>query len=143
LIATPEFLYNHFGQILARDRTMKELRCFCLGTPEVLAAIDFHRRRQLIEPLPGGIVDVSYEMMPEFKMRITHRLEKGASSYVTTLEHEEVLTSVVTWLIRRRIRLPAQSEKILYLIGGSLFIMITINFRKSLRTIVERTAEAA
>ena len=44
---------------------------------------------------------------------------------------------------RRRIRLPAQSEKILYLIGGSLFIMITINFRKSLRTIVERTAEAA
>lgn len=122
---------------------MKELRCFCLGTPEVLAAIDFHRRRRLIEPLPGGIVDVSYEMMPEFKMRITHRMDKGAATHVTVLEHEEVLTSVVAWLLRRRIRLPAHSEKILYLIGGSLFVMITMNFRKSLRTIVERPADAA
>ncbi len=121
---------------------MKELRCFCLGTPEVLAAIDFHRRRQLIEPLPGGIIDVAYEMMPTFKMRITHRVEKGAT-YVTALEHEEVLTSVVALLLRRRIRLPAQSEKMLYVISGSLFVMITMNFRKSLRTIVERTADAA
>lgn len=121
---------------------MKELRCFCLGTPEVLAAIDFHRRRQTVQPLPGGILDVTYEMMPQFKMRITHRQDNGPP-FVTVLEHEEVLTSIIAWLLRRRIRLPAQSEKMLYMIGGSLFVMITMNFRKSLRTIVERTAEAA
>jgi hypothetical protein len=75
-------------------------------------------------------------------MRIEHRLGTGAA-FVTVLEHEEVLTSVVASLLRRRIRLPAHSEKMLYVIRGSLFVMITMNFRKSLRTIVERTAMAA
>jgi ABC-type sugar transport system ATPase subunit len=73
---------------------------------------------------------------------LVHRLA-GGTTFNTALEHEEVLTAVVAWLLKRRIRLPAQSEKMLYLIGGSLFIMITMNFRKSLRTIVERTADAA
>jgi hypothetical protein len=121
---------------------MKELRCFCLGTPEVLAAIDFHRKRRRLEPLPSGVVDVNYIMTPAFKMHIVHRLA-GGTTFNTALEHEEVLTAVVAWLLKRQIRLPAQSEKMLYLIGGSLFIMITMNFRKSLRTIVEKTSMAA
>ena len=85
---------------------------------------------------------MNYIMTPAFKMHIVHRLA-GGTTFNTALEHEEVLTAVVAWLLKRQIRLPAQSEKMLYLIGGSLFIMITMNFRKSLRTIVEKTSMAA
>jgi len=109
---------------------MKELRCLVFKDQEVIKAVS-ERRRRRGDPMPAGAVrSVSYRVEDEGVVTCLH-LDDGETMM---LPADEVLGALVSHCKSRHVPLPAESDKILYAIRGSLALMITINFRKPVRT---------
>lgn len=120
---------------------MKELRCIRMQPREVLAALTVHRQRMDLAPLPKEVVEVSCTMSPEVRVAIHYREPSGGIERID-VDQDEVLTAVVSHLLRRKVKLPVQSEKILFVVGGQLYVLMTMNFQKKLKALVKPQAAA-
>ena len=124
---------------------MKELRCLVFTDQEVVKAV-LDRRRRMREPLPNGTVG-----------KVTHRPgQPGGGGVETqiqvtgddgddrtmTLHEAEVAAALVSYCMGRKIPLPVESDKMLYLINGALTLMITMNFKKPPRLVEDRIETA-
>jgi len=121
---------------------MKELRCIRMQPREVLTALGVHRQRMDLPALPKDVVDVVCSMRPDVRIAIHFRAPDGTVDKMD-VDHEEVLTAVVSHLLRRKVKLPVQAEKVLFVVGGQLFVLMTMNFQKKLKTLVKPQAQAA
>lgn len=124
---------------------MKELRCLVFTDQEVVKAV-LDRRRRMREPLPNGTVGkVTYRPgQPggngvETLIQVTG--DEG-DDRTMTLHEAEVAAALVAYCMGRKIPLPVESDKMLYLINGALTLMITMNFKKPPRLVEERTETA-
>lgn len=115
---------------------MKELRCLVFTEQEVVKAV-LDRRRKRREPLPEGTVrGVTYNAgaSVETKIQVVDDYGKDCSM---TLGEPEVAAALVGYCMGRKIPLPVDSDKSLYLINDALTLMITMNFNKPPRLVSE------
>lgn len=121
---------------------MKELRCLVFTEQEVAKAV-LDRRRRLREPLPRGTVGHVWHCELEDGLETTLQItaDDGADQSLV-LGETEVAAALVAYCMNRRVPLPVESEKMLYLINESLTLMITMNFNKPPRLIVAKTEGA-
>ena len=122
---------------------MKELRCLVFTDQEVVKAV-LDRRRRMKEPLPNGTVgNVTYRTGQsggvETDIQVTG---DGGEDRTMTLHEAEVAAALVSYCMGRKIPLPVESDKLLYLINGALTLMITMNFKKPPRLVEERPETA-
>lgn len=110
---------------------MKELRCLVFKEQEVIKAVT-ERRRRRGDPMPtGAIQSVSYLTGDGGVLTCLH-LDDGETM---ALPADEVLGALVSHCKARHVPLPADSDKSLYVIRGTLALMITINFNRPVRMI--------
>ncbi len=120
----------------ARVRTdaMKELRCLVFTDQEVVSAV-LDRRRKRREALPQGTVTgVSYDQTDGVRAIIHVADDHGADQSFTVTE-AEAAAALVGYCMGRKVPLPVESDKSLYLIKGALTLMITMNFNKPPRLV--------
>lgn len=120
---------------------MKELRCLVFTDQEVVTAV-VDRRRRLRETLPQGTVGkVTYAVDKDenLPIRITIQVtnDDGTDDSMH-LDETEVAAALVGFCMNRRIPLPVDSDKTLYVIKDSLTLMITLNFNKAPRLVVDQ-----
>ncbi|WP_042702218.1 hypothetical protein [Azospirillum sp. B506] len=126
---------------------MKELRCLVFTDQEVVRAV-LDRRRRVKDTLPTGTVSkVVYHRHegsePEgIETRLTVTDDDGSVTELA-LPDTEVTAALVGYCMGRRIPLPVASDKILHLINGALTLMITMNFNKAPRLVVNTAAAEA
>lgn len=123
---------------------MKELRCLVFNDQEVVAAV-FDRRRKRAEAVPAGMVTgIIFHQRPvneggvEAMIHVTDDL---GDDRVLTVDETEVAAALVHHCMNRKIPLPVDSDKSLYLINGSATLMITMNFNKPPRMVPLAAAE--
>ncbi|MCW2244824.1 hypothetical protein M2352_000415 [Azospirillum fermentarium] len=110
---------------------MKELRCLVFKDQEVMKAVT-ERRRRRGDPMPAeSVTAVSYLTGDGGVLTCLH-LDGGET---LVLPADEVLGALVSHCKNRHVPLPADSDKSLYVIRGTLALMITINFNKPVRMI--------
>lgn len=113
---------------------MKELRCIVFNEQEVANAI-LDRRRRRREPLPiGQIAGIGVETANGLRV-ILHLLQDDG-----TMDHESVgetdtMAAVISYCMSRKIPLPVESDKFLFLVNGALALMITMNFNRQPRLV--------
>lgn len=116
---------------------MKELRCLVFTDQEVAKAV-LDRRRRMREPLPQGAVGkVAYRDENGIETTIQVTGDAG-DDHSMVLGEAEVAAALVAYCMNRRIPLPVESDKMLYLINDSLTLMITMNFNKPPRLVVAK-----
>lgn len=113
---------------------MKELRCLVFTEREVVSAV-IDRRRRRRDPLPtGGVAGVTYSAEHGVETRIRF-MDEGGRDETLVLPEAEVLAALLAFCMGRKIPLPADSDKFLYLVNDRLALMITMNFNKPPRMI--------
>lgn len=122
---------------------MKELRCLVFTDQEVVNAV-VDRRRRMREKLPHGTIGkVSYEVGEDGEhvpIRTTIQVTNDDGTDESMhLDETEVAAALVAYCMNRRIPLPAESDKMLYVIKDSLTLMITMNFNKAPRLVIDHT----
>ncbi len=119
---------------------MKELRCILFTDLEVLAAI-LDRRRKLNEALPDGqVTGLRLEMNQG--TRCTLLVNGGKQSLA--IPEAELQASLLAYCMTKKVPLPAEADKSVYLIRGRATLMMTMNFNKSARLVsmVEERADS-
>lgn len=120
---------------------MKELRCIVFNEQEVANAI-VDRKRRRREPLPSGrIVRVTYESSPALSVTLHLADDEGATE-TRSVRDEEAMAAVIAYCMNRKIPLPVESDKFLYLVNGNLTLMITMNFNRQPRMVFGAREEA-
>lgn len=115
---------------------MKELRCLVFTEQEVVRAV-LDRRRKRREPLPQGTVrGVTFDDRDGVQTTIKVVDDYGEDQSMS-LSEAEVAAALVNHCMGRKIPLPVDSDKCLYLINGALTLMITMNFNKPPRLVTE------
>ncbi len=115
---------------------MKELRCIVFTDREIVSAV-VDRRRRVGEPLPPGAVsEVTFAIEETVTTRFRIVAEDGGVAEVD-LGEAEVIASMVAYCMSRRIPLPVDAEKTLYVIRDALTLMITLNFNRAPRLVVD------
>lgn len=118
---------------------MKECRCLVFTEQEVARAV-LDRRRKRRDTLPTGtVLGVTYEERDGVRTTVTVVDDYGAETPLV-LGEEEVGAALVAYCMDRKIPLPAEGDKQLHLIAGSLALIITINFNKPPRMVVGAAA---
>ncbi|WP_448203569.1 hypothetical protein [Azospirillum sp. sgz302134] len=116
---------------------MKELRCLVFTDQEVVKAV-LDRRRRMREPLPSGTVGkVTYRTAQGVETRIQVTGDEGDDRSMV-LHEAEVAAALVAYCMSRKVPLPVDSDKMLHLINDSLTLMITMNFKKAPRLVVDK-----
>jgi hypothetical protein len=119
---------------------MKELRCIVLNHQEVAEAI-VERWRRLGESLSESeVFGVSYDAEAEFKVVLYLEQKDGSHGQAVVVE-EETIAAVIAFCVARKIPLPADSEKFIYLVNGNLTLMITKNFNRQPRCVFGKGGE--
>lgn len=117
---------------------MKELRCILFTDREVLAAV-LDRKRRLKEELPTGqITGLRMEGRDEGVV-CTIVYDHGERS-VTVPEHD-LQAALLAHCMARKVPLPVDADKSVYLIRGRATLMITMNFNKAARLVHVAAAE--
>lgn len=115
---------------------MKELRCIVFTDREIVSAVS-DRRRRIGEPLPRGTVrEVSFTIDGTVTTRLEMAAEDGSVAAVE-LGEPEVVAAMVAYCMARKVPLPVDAEKTLYVVRGALTLMITMNFNRAPRLIVD------
>lgn len=113
---------------------MKELRCIVFNEQEVANAI-IDRKRRRREPLPAGqIIGVNYETGPALVVLLRVMGDDGVTE-TRTVTDEEAMAAVIAFCMNKKIPLPVESDKFLYLVNGNLTLMITMNFNRQPRMV--------
>lgn len=113
---------------------MKELRCIVFNEQEVANAI-LDRRRRRREPLPiGQIAGISVETARGLKV-ILHLLQDDGSMDQEEVGETDTMAAVIAFCMNRKIPLPVESDKFLFLVNESLALMITMNFNRPPRLV--------
>lgn len=114
---------------------MKELRCIVFTEQEVVKAV-LDRRRKRREPLPQGTVQGVGFRNEDAGIQTTIRVvDDYGGDQSMVLDETEVAAALVNFCMSRKIPLPVDSDKCLYLINESLTLMITMNFNKPPRLV--------
>lgn len=124
---------------------MKELRCLVFTDQEVVNAV-FDRRRKRGESSPAGMVTgVTFHQPPPGSGSGTEALIHVTDDYgddrTMTVEETELAAALVHHCMNRKIPLPVDSDKSIYVINGSATLMITMNFNKPPRMVPMHAAE--
>jgi len=114
---------------------MRELRCIVFSENELIVAI-LDRRRRVREPLPEGkVTSVSFNRGSGGVETVLHfRSDQGVESKLS-LQEAEATAALVQFCMNRKIPMPAESEKYLYVIRDSVTLMITMNFNRPSRMV--------
>ncbi|WP_042443241.1 hypothetical protein [Azospirillum sp. B510] len=126
---------------------MKELRCLVFTDQELVRAV-LDRRHRVKDKLPVGTVSkVTYHRndgaeQDGIETRLTITDDNGAVTELA-LTDTEVTAALVGFCMGRRIPLPVASDKMLHLINGAPTLMITMNFNKAPRLVVNAGTDAA
>lgn len=113
---------------------MKELRCLVFTDQEVVGAILDRRRRRREPGLPGTVTGISYQAEDGLDAVLDLMTDQGDTESMTVPEHE-VTAALVAYCMNRRIPLPADADKFLYLVNDNLTLMITLNFNRAPRLV--------
>ena len=113
---------------------MRELRCIVFSERELIGAV-IGRRRKFNEELPRGTVE-------SVKFRTGDTIEtvmevKDDYGKVTSLvlPELEVAAALIAFCMGRKIPLPVDAEKTLYVIKDAATLIITMNFNKTPRLV--------
>lgn len=120
---------------------MKELRCLVFTDQEVVNAV-VDRRRRMREKLPQGtigkVIFQTGEDGEHTPIRTTIQVTNDDGTDESMhLDETEVAAALVAFCMNRRIPLPVESDKTLYVIKDSLTLMITLNFNKAPRLVID------
>lgn len=108
---------------------MKELRCLVFTDQEVASAI-IDRKRKRRDPLPSGqIAGMTFRVENE-TVAVFHMVSDNGELADVVISEEETMAAMISFCMRRKIPLPVESDKFLYLINDNLTLMITIKFNK-------------
>ncbi|HYD98682.1 MAG TPA: hypothetical protein VEH84_04820 [Alphaproteobacteria bacterium] len=111
---------------------MKELRCIVFTDREVITAIT-ERRRRMREALPSGtVIGARYAEADGLQTTLVIVDDHGRDLSIPVPE-PEVAAALLAYCMGRKVPLPADADKVLYLINGALTLMITMNFNKAPR----------
>lgn len=118
---------------------MKELRCLVFTDQEVVNAV-FDRRRKRAESSPAGMVTgVTFHQPPAGQgsgvEAIVHMTDDYGDDRTMTVNETELAAALVHHCMNRKIPLPVDSDKCIYIINGSATLMITMNFNKPPRMV--------
>ncbi|WP_245986388.1 hypothetical protein [Azospirillum thermophilum] len=101
----------------------------------VHAVID--RRRRMREKLPQGTVGkVTYQIDGGVRTTIQVTNDDGTDESMA-LGEAEVAAALVSYCMNRKIPLPVDSDKQLHVINENLTLLITMNFNKAPRLVVD------
>ncbi|MBP2301891.1 hypothetical protein [Azospirillum picis] len=115
---------------------MKELRCLVFTDQEVIRAV-LDRRRRVKDPLPVGTVSgIAHRERDGIETRLSVTADDGTVTELVMSE-AEVTAALIGHCMGRRIPLPVASDKMLHLINGALTLMITMNFNKAPRLVMQ------
>lgn len=121
---------------------MKELRCLVFTEQEVVKAV-FDRRRKTREALPAGsVTGVTYTTEQDSVSTTIRMVGEDGAEQSMALSTAEVTAALVGYCMARKVPLPVDSDKCLYVIKGGLTLMITMNFNKPPRIVAESHAQA-
>ena len=113
---------------------MKELRCIVFSERELTGAV-IDRRRKRGEVLPSGTVEsVTFKTEETIETVFEIKDDYGKSTMVVLTE-AEVAAALIGYCMGRRIPLPVNAEKALYVIKGAATLIITMNFNKAPRLV--------
>ena len=113
---------------------MKELRCIVFSERELTGAV-IDRRRKRGEALPSGTVEsVTFKVDESVETVFEIKDDYGKVTLVT-LPEAEVAAALIGFCMGRRIPLPVNAEKTLYVIKGAATLIITMNFNKTPRLV--------
>lgn len=117
---------------------MKELRCLVFNDQEVVNAV-FDRRRKRGDDVPKGVVmGVTFHdvpIRPRGLEAMIHVTDDFGDDRVLTVDEIEMAAALVHHCMSKKIPLPVDSDKSLFLIKGSATLMITMNFKRPPRMI--------
>ncbi|HEV7367701.1 hypothetical protein [Arenibaculum sp.] len=113
---------------------MKELRCIVFSERELVSAI-IDRKRKRGEPLPPGTVQAVRFSVEDTVTTVLEVVNDHGRTEEFTLPESEVAAALISYCMGRRVPLPAESEKVLYVIKGAATLMITMNFNKEVRLV--------
>lgn len=113
---------------------MKELRCLVFSDQEVVSAIIDRRRRRREPNLAGTVAGIAYKAEDGLDAVLHLATERGDTESVVVPE-EEVTAALIAYCMNRRIPLPADADKFLYLVNDNLTLMITLNFNRAPRLV--------
>jgi len=120
---------------------MKELRCLVFTEIEAIKAI-LDRRRTRREPLPTGTVQAIVYDADSDEITATLRIiDDDGADHSMMVGSTELAAAMVGYCMGRKIPLPVDSDKCLYLIKGALTLMITMNFNKPPRFVPDTEHE--
>lgn len=115
---------------------MKELRCIVFTDQEIIAAY-VDRRKRLSDALPEGkFTGARHEQSDT----LTVYLQVDGGPQEVKVVETELQAALVASCMSKGIPLPADAEKALYTIKGHVTLMITMNFRKSARSVARTVA---
>lgn len=113
---------------------MKELRCIVFTEREVVGAV-IDRRRKRGESLPTGTVEsVTFKTGEAVETVMEIKDDYGKITTVN-LPEAEVAAALIGFCMGRRIPLPVDAEKTLYVIKDAATLIITMNFNKGPRLV--------
>lgn len=113
---------------------MKELRCIVFTERELVNAV-IDRKRRRGEPLPPGTVQSVRFSIEDTVTTILEVVDDHGRAAEFALPESEVSAALISYCMNRRVPLPAESEKVLYVIKGAATLMITMNFNKEVRLV--------
>lgn len=120
---------------------MKELRCIVFNEQEVASAI-VDRKRRRREPLPSGqILGVTYQAGSALTV-ILHSQGEDGERDTRSVGDEEAMAAVIAYCMNKKIPLPVESDKFLYLVNGNLTLMITMNFNRQPRMVFGKSEDS-
>ncbi|WP_158045918.1 hypothetical protein [Skermanella pratensis] len=113
---------------------MKELRCIVFTEREVVGAV-IDRRRKRGEALPAGTVEsVTFKTGEGVETAMEIKDDYGKVTTVN-LPEAEVAAALIGFCMGRKIPLPVDAEKTLYVIKDAATLIITMNFNKAPRLV--------
>ena len=117
---------------------MKELRCIVFTDREVVDAI-LDRRRRLKEALPAGeIAGIRFALENGFQTTLL--LDNAGQREEMALPETEVQAALIASCMARGVPLPVEADKAMHIIRDHAALMITMNFRKPARLVVQGAA---